>query len=161
MTHTRPSQQPAPYPDDISESEILNWANSILESRFHRSHYLSNPGVTKDYLRSTLADKKREVFAVVFLDNQHAVIGLEVLFYGTIDGASVYPREIVKAALDYNAAAVILAHNHPSGMAEPSTADHRITERIVDALNTVDIRVLDHLIIGGNTSVSFAERGLI
>ncbi len=161
MTTARSSQHPIPYPKDIPESDILDWANRILESRFQRSHYLNNPGLTKDYLHSTLADKKREVFAVVFLDNQHAVIGLEILFYGTIDGASVYPREIVKAALDYNAAAVILAHNHPSGMAEPSTADHRITERIVDALKTVDIRVLDHLIIGGNTSVSFAERGLI
>lgn len=161
MTHSTPSQSSAPYPAGVSESDILDWANRILESRFQRSDYLCNPGVTKDYLRSTLAHKKREVFAVVFLDNQHAVIGLEILFYGTIDGASVYPREIVKAALDHNAAAVILAHNHPSGMAEPSAADHRITERIVDALKTVDIRVLDHVIIGGNTSVSFAERGLI
>jgi DNA repair protein RadC len=162
MTPTTPQpNQSTPYPKGISESEILDWANRILENRFQRSHYLSNPGVTREYLRSTLAHEKREVFALVFLDNQHAVMGLEILFYGTIDGASVYPREVVKAALDYNAAAVILAHNHPSGMAEPSAADQRITERIIEALNTVDIRVLDHLIIGGTNSVSFAERGLI
>jgi len=148
-------------PPDLSEEQVLIWANSILENRFQRSHYLTNPEVTRDYLHSTLADKDREVFALVFLDNQHAVIGLEILFYGTIDGASVYPREVVKAALDRNAAAVILAHNHPSGIAEPSNADQRITERLVNALKTVDIRVLDHLIIGGTNSVSLAERGLL
>jgi len=158
--HLMPSRT-VDMPPDLSEEQVLTWANRILESRFQRSHYLSNPGVTKDYLRSTLANKEREVFALVFLDNQHAVIGLEILFYGTIDGASVYPREVVKAALDYNAAAVILAHNHPSGIAEPSSADERITERLVEALKTVDIRVLDHLIIGGTNSVSLAERGLL
>jgi DNA repair protein RadC len=161
MTLTTSTNQTTPYPEGISESEILDWANAILENRFQRSHYLTNPGVTKDYLRSTLAHKKREVFAMVFLDNQHAVIGLEVLFYGTIDSASVYPREVVKAALDYNAAAVILAHNHPSGSAEPSCADHHITKRLSAALKTVDIRVLDHLIIGGTNSTSLAERGLL
>lgn len=148
-------------PTDISEEQVLTWANRILENRFQRSHYLTNPSATRDYLRSTLAGKKQEVFALVFLDNQHAVIDLEILFYGTIDGASVYPREVVKAALDCNAAAVILAHNHPSGIAEPSNEDRRITERLIESLKTVDIRVLDHLVIGGASSVSFAERGLI
>ncbi len=155
------SQYAEHCPTNLSEEQVLTWANRILESRFQRSHYLTNPSATRDYLRSTLAEKKQEVFALVFLDNQHAVIDLEILFYGTIDGASVYPREVVKAALDCNAAAVILAHNHPSGIAEPSNEDRRITERLIESLKTVDIRVLDHLVIGGASSVSFAERGLI
>ncbi|MEZ8076857.1 DNA repair protein RadC, partial [Vibrio sp. FF112] len=103
---------------------------------------------------------EREVFAVMFLDNQHHLISFEELFFGTIDSASVYPREVVKAALKTNAAAVIFAHNHPSGDATPSQADKRITQRLKDALALVDIRVLDHIVIG-DSAVSFAERGLL
>ena len=110
---------------------------------------------------SRLRDKTREAFYVLFLDNQHRVIKGEVLFEGTIDSASVYPREVVKRALDHNAAALILAHNHPSGAAEPSQADRRITRRIGDALALVDIRVLDHFVVGDGEVVSFAERGWI
>lgn len=150
-----------PYPEGISESEILNWANTILESRFKRSNYLNSPDITREYLSTWLAQSERERFALILLDNQNGVIHCEVLFEGTIDGAAVYPREIVKTALAHNAAAVVLAHNHPSGWPEPSMADRRITERIVKALETVDIRVLDHLVIGSSYTVSFAERGLI
>ena len=102
-----------------------------------------------------------EVFACLFLDNQHVLIGYEELFRGTIDGANVYPREIVKRSLAVNAAAVIFAHNHPSGVAEPSQADQRLTQRLRAALGTVDIRVLDHFVIGDGDTLSFAERGLL
>ena len=98
---------------------------------------------------------------MIFLDNQHAVIGFEVLFQGTIDGAAIYPREIVKATLEHKAAVVILSHNHPSGTSEPSEADKRITNRIIDSLNAIDVKVLDHLIVGGTSITSFAERGLL
>lgn len=152
---------PAQPPKGISETEILNWANSILEARFKRSNYLTSPEVTREYLNTWLAQGERERFALILLDNQHGVIHCEVLFEGTIDGAAVYPREIVKTALSHNASAVVLAHNHPSGWPEPSQADKRITDRIVKALETVDIRVLDHLVIGSSYTVSFAERGLI
>ncbi len=104
-----------------------------------------------------MSEKLQEVFAIVFLDNRHRVIAYEELFYGTIDGASVHPREIVRKALEHNAAAVILAHNHPSGIAEPSTADERLTSRVREALGLIDVRVLDHIIVGGDTTYSFAE----
>jgi len=155
---------PAPYTepaDNLSEEQILNRAQSILFKRFERSCYLTSPESTRRYLTTHFADKTREVFSLIFLDTQHGVLGIEDLFTGTIDSASVYPREIVKAALSYDAAAVILAHNHPCGTAEPSTAHQHITTRIKTALETIDIRVLDHLVIGGTVTVSFAERGLL
>lgn len=122
---------------------------------------LTSPDLVRKYLQSILQVEEREVFGVLYLDNQHAVIQYEVLFYGTIDGASVYPREVVKSSLGVNAAAVIFYHNHPSGTPEPSQADKRITERLRDALAMVDIRVLDHVVVGAGESVSFAERGLL
>ena len=122
---------------------------------------LANPKATRDYLAVHYAGMEREVFGVLFLDNRHRVICHDQVFFGTIDGASVHPREVVKLALARNAAAVILAHNHPSGVAEPSQADELITARIRDALALVDIRVLDHLVVGGTTVTSLAERGLI
>lgn len=151
----------APSHKGISEPQILLWAESILEERFRRSNYITSPNHTRDYLRFTLTDKEREVFGMIFLDSQHGIIDFEILFHGTIDSAAVYPREVVKAALKHNAAAVILAHNHPSGSPEPSSADKRITNQIITALKTVDIRVLDHLIVGGAQSISFAECGLL
>ena len=132
-----------------------------MKIKFQRSHYLTNPELTREYLRLLFANKSRECFGLVFLDNQHGVLGFEVLFEGTIDGASVYPREVVSAVLARNAAAVILTHNHPSGCSDPSHADKVITERIVSALKLIDVRVLDHLVIGGTDVSSFAERGLI
>jgi len=140
--------------------EILAAARSILARRVRRGAAISNPRHTRDYLRLHLAPHDHEIFAILFLDNRHRVIEFVPLFRGTVD-ASVYPREVVKEALRRNAAAVILAHNHPSGVAEPSQADELITTRIRDALALVDIRVLDHLVVTGDAIVSFAERGLL
>lgn len=141
--------------------EILEAARAILARQVRRGTALSNPRTTRDFLKLRLAGHDHEVFAVLFLDNRHRVIEFVPLFRGTIDGASVYPREVVKEALRRNAAAVILAHNHPSGVAEPSHADELITGRIRDALSLVDIRVLDHFVVTGDAIVSFSERGLL
>ena len=122
---------------------------------------LTSPEQTKLFLTDLLRDKPREEFTVIFLDSQHRVLSCESLFFGTIDCASVYPREVVKRSLEMNAAAIILAHNHPSGVAEPSQSDRRITRKIVDAMGLVDIRVLDHFVVGDGEFVSFAERGWI
>ncbi len=122
---------------------------------------LAGPGATREFLVARLRDLEHEVFCCLYLDNRHRLIEFEQLFRGTIDGASVYPREVVKQALQWNSAAVIIAHNHPSGVAEPSLADERITLRIREALALVDIRLLDHIIVGDGTSVSLAERGCL
>lgn len=122
---------------------------------------LSSPRQTRHFLQHHLGGQKREVFTCLFLDNQHRILRCEDLFYGTLDGAAVYPREVAVRALQYHAAAVILAHNHPSGIAEPSQADRRITERLQSALGLLDIRVLDHVIVGRGQSYSFAESGLL
>ncbi|MGR5353066.1 RadC family protein [Vibrio sp. DNB22_19_2] len=140
---------------------VLEMAQRYLVETLKRGDALTNPEQTKLYLSSILRDRQREAFYILFLDNQHRVIKDEILFEGTLDTASVYPREVVKRALHHNAAALILAHNHPSGVAEPSQADRRITRRLIDALALVDIRVLDHFVIGDGESVSFAERGWI
>ncbi|MEF8834479.1 MAG: DNA repair protein RadC [Halofilum sp. (in: g-proteobacteria)] len=139
----------------------LEMGRRHLDEELLRGEALTSTLATRRYLAARLRDRPYEVFACLFLDNRHRVIAFEELFRGTIDGASVYPREVVKAALGHNAAAVILTHNHPSGVAEPSGADRRLTERLRDALGLVDIRILDHLIIGDGDPVSFAERGLI
>lgn len=141
-------------------------AGIALSERFllhdlDRGETLLDPAKTRRFLKSRLRGYQQEVFACLFLDNQHRVIKFEELFQGTIDGASVYPREVVKKALALNAAAVILAHNHPSGLAEPSQADLRITEKIKSALLLVDIRVLDHMIVGDGEVLSFAESGIL
>jgi DNA repair protein RadC len=120
---------------------------------------LTSPDAARDYLKSRLAGYPHEVFACLFLDNRHRLIEYEELFRGTIDGASVHPREVVRRALRANAAAVIFAHNHPSGVAEPSQSDLRITQRLKDALSLVDVRVLDHVIIGDGPGTYLAERG--
>ena len=122
---------------------------------------LESPAATRNFLVAQLRDLPYEVFCCLFLDNRHRLIAFQELFRGTIDGASVHPREVVREALCRNAAAVILAHNHPSGVAEPSQADELITLRLREALALVDIRVLDHLIVGDSRCVSFAERGLL
>jgi DNA repair protein RadC len=148
-------------PEPASAEAILEAARAILASRVRRGRALSNPRNTRDYLRLQLAERDHEVFAVLFLDNRHRVIEFVPLFRGTIDGASVHPREVVKEALARNAAAVILAHNHPSGVAEPSQADELITQRLREALGLIDVRVLDHFVVTGDVIVSFAERGLL
>ena len=122
---------------------------------------LTSSQATRDYLRAKFRDCQSEIFSCLFFNNQHHVVKLEELFRGTIDGAAVYPREVVKRCLHHNAAAVILAHNHPSGIAEPSQADIAITNKLRIALETIDVRVLDHLVIGNSLVVSFAERGLL
>lgn len=119
------------------------------------------PEATRAFLTAQLRDKPYEVFCCLHLDNRHRLIAFEELFRGTIDGASVHPREVVRQALAHNAAAVILAHNHPSGVAEPSQADELITQRLKEALALIDIRVLDHLIVGDSRCLSFAEQGLL
>ncbi len=139
----------------------LELGKRYLESSLKREPALSSPKDTRNYLKARLRAYQHEVFACLFLDNRHRVICFEELFSGTIDGASVHPREVVKRALFHNAAALILAHNHPSGVAEPSRADQNITQRLKEALALVDIRILDHFVIGDSEPVSFAERGLI
>lgn len=140
---------------------VLEMSQRYLCETLQRGDSLNSPEQTKHYLMSVLRDRHREAFYVLFLDNQNRVIADEIMFEGTIDAASVYPREVVKRALHHNAAALILAHNHPSGVAEPSQADRRITRRLSDALGLVDIRVLDHFVVGDGEVVSFAERGWI
>jgi len=145
----------------LDEDYILLQAKAIVRKRFQRSDFLTSPDATRDFLTVTLANEPRELFGLILLDTQHCVLKFEALFTGTIDGASVYPREIVKCVLDANAAAVILTHNHPSGHREPSQADRNITQRIKQALDTVEVRVLDHLLVAGPAIVSFAELGLL
>ena len=140
---------------------VLEMTQRYLAETLSRGDALTSPSQTKLYLSSILRDRQREAFYILFLDNQNRVIKGEVMFEGTIDAASVYPREVVKRALHHNAAALILAHNHPSGVAEPSQADRRITRRLTDALALVDIRILDHFVVGDGEVISFAERGWI
>lgn len=150
-------------PDEI---QLIRKAKSII-LRYARNSCRAfiDPAVVKDYLLCANAVNEastgREQFRALFVDSQHRLIKDEILFEGTIDAAPVYPRVVVKSALDCNAAAVILAHNHPSGLAEPSQADRNITKRLKEALEMVDIRVLDHFVIGGDSIVSFAERGIL
>lgn len=140
---------------------VLEMSRRYLRESLERGDALTTPEATRDYLKSQLYCHPYEVFACLFLDNRHRVIEYEELFRGTIDGSSVHPREVVRRALHHNAAAVILAHNHPSGASEPSAADRHITQRLKDALALVDIRVLDHFIIGDGQPRSFAEMGLL
>ncbi len=149
---------PAKY---VQLQAALELGRRHLNETLKRGDALSNPGDTRNYLTAQLRDRPHEVFACLFLDTRHRVIAFEELFRGTIDGASVHPREIVKRALAHNAAALILAHNHPSGVAEPSQSDLRLTERLRDALRLVDIRVIDHIVIGDGQTASFAELGLL
>lgn len=139
---------------------VLEMAKRHLFENIQRGDVLSNPDETRRYLLAQLQAYPHEVFACLFLDNRNRVIAFEKMFFGTIDGASVYPREVVRMALKHNAAAVIFAHNHPSGVSEPSRADEQITKLLKAALDLVDIRVLDHMVIGDEV-VSFAERGLL
>lgn len=139
---------------------VLEMAKRHLFENIQRGDVLCSPDETRHYLSAQLQAYPHEVFACLFLDSRNRVIAFEKMFYGTIDGASVYPREVVRMALKHNAAAVIFAHNHPSGVAEPSRADEQITKRLKAALDLVDIRVLDHMVIGDEV-VSFAERGLL
>lgn len=140
---------------------VLELARRHFQELMLTGPALLNPQATRDFLRLKLRDLSHEVFCCLYLDNRHRVLAFEELFRGTVDGANVHPREVVKRALTHNAAALILAHNHPSGIAEPSQADKLITRRLKDALGLVDIRVLDHLVVGDSHCASFAELGLL
>ena len=157
LTRT-PGIGPAKY---VQFKAAVELTERYLLASIERGNAISDPGATRRYLKSKLRGYDREVFACLYLDNQHRLIQYEELFFGTIDGASVHPREVVKKVLQHNAAAVIFAHNHPSGLAEPSQADQRITDRLKAALLLVDVRVLDHMIVGDADVLSFAERGLL
>ena len=141
------------------DAEILEQAEAILRRRFERLGTMSQPSDASNWLRARLAARDSETFCVVLMDNRHRVLAFEELFQGTIDGASVYPREVVRACLHHNAAAVIFAHNHPSGNSEPSPADVAITRTLKQALDLIGVRVLDHLVIG-ETVTSLSQRGL-
>ena len=146
----------------VNADEIISAAKLIIANRLKRkTGAMCSPTAMKDFLIMHYSDKGSESFCVIFMDNQHRIIDIEELFHGTIDGASVYPREVVKRSLEKNAAAVSFCHNHPSGKADESEADKFITNRLKDALKVVDIRVLDHFIIAGSETKSFAECGLI
>ncbi|KPZ56919.1 JAB domain-containing protein [Pseudoalteromonas sp. S3776] len=140
---------------------VLELSQRYMQERCQRDAVFNSPNAVYEYLTLQMRGLQQEVFMVLYLDSQNRLVKDEILFYGTINSASVYPREVLKAALKNNAAAIILAHNHPSGIAEPSQADKLITQKLQQALQLVDINVLDHIIVGGETCVSFAQRGLI
>ncbi len=148
---------PAPI---ISAAKEL-FVRALEEDISIHSTSFNSPNVVKDYLRLVLGGRQQEVFMVLFLDAQHRLIASEEMFHGTLTQTSVYPREVVKRALIHNAAAVMLSHNHPSGMSEPSSSDRMLTDALKQALGLVDVRVLDHIVIGEQEALSFAERGLI
>ncbi len=141
--------------------EVLQRARQILSRRVRRGAAMSSPGAVKDYLRLAIGTLEHEMFAILFLDAQHRLLAMKEMFRGTVSQTSVYPREVVKEALVLNAAAIVLAHNHPSGCAEPSRADEFLTQTLKAALALVDVRVLDHLVVTVAEVVSFAERGLL
>ena len=140
---------------------VMELARRHLGEQLQREHVFSSPALVGEFLLSQLRDCQQEIFAVLFLDTQHRLIAWEKLFFGTVDSASIHPREVVKQALHHNASAVIFSHNHPSGVAEPSESDQMMNRRLIEALRLVDIRVLDHVIVGGGYTVSMAERGLL
>jgi len=142
-------------------SAVVELARRALAGELRAGNALASPQAVRDYLRLSLGGRPHEVFVALYLDAQHRVLAVDELFRGTLTQTSVYPREVVKAALAANAAAVIFAHNHPSGVAEPSQADELLTRNLKDALGLVDVKVLDHFIVAGNRTLSFAERGLL
>lgn len=147
--------------DAVTEGELLQIAKRFAKRKLARGRKITQPALAFEYLQLLMQDYEHEVFSALFLDNRHRVIRFEELFRGTIDSASVYPREVVKQALACNAAAVILVHNHPSGDPAPSDADRRITQRLKEALGLVDIRVIDHVVVASEGCVSFAELGYL
>jgi len=145
----------------VSAEDIVTMARQLLNRRFAKGHAITSPEAFRDFLQLKLADREQEVFGCLFLDNRHRILAFEELFQGTLDAAIVYPREVAKRALSLNAKALILVHNHPSGVTEPSDADRAITHRIRQALDLLDVRVLDHFIVGEGPAYSFAEHGLL
>ena len=161
----RPPRSLRASDEQNAEEYILGQARDILMRRMggerQTAASVSSPGAVRDYLRLTLGACEQEEFWCLWLDAQHRVIAAQRMFSGTLTQTSVYPREIVKAALGHNCAAAIFAHNHPSGVAEPSRADERLTSTLKQALSLVDCKTLDHFVVGGNETTSFAERGLL
>lgn len=153
-------EQPGTYlvTDLVNEDDLLNIANQIARQKLAKGVAITDKHLAQQALQTLLQSREHEVFAMLFLDNQHRILAYEELFRGTLSSASVYPREVVKRALALNAAALMLVHNHPSGHPEPSRADIEITQRLQSALALVDIRTLDHLVVGGEGIVSLAER---
>lgn len=146
----------------LTDDDILRVAEGILEQKLMRSgEALTDPAASARYLKMKLAGYPYEVFGCLFLDNRHRVLAFEELFRGSIDGCSVHPREVIRRCLHHNAAAVIFSHNHPSGVSEPSTADRAITQRLKEALDYIDVRVLDHLVVGAGEPTSLALRGWV
>ena len=155
-------QQPGLGPAKSSQLlAVLELSRRYLDESLARGKPLESPDMTERYLKSALRDHPHEVFAGLFLDTRHRVIAYEELFHGTIDGATVYPRVVAEKALGHGAAAVIVAHNHPSGVSEPSLADQAITRRLKEALGLLDIRLLDHFVVGDGSPVSMASRGML
>lgn len=151
-------------PSDLNTMEkqsVVTLAMKVLAVKHRAGRVLSSPEETRSYLRLRLAEQKNEVFGCLFLNNRHRILDLRELFQGTIDGASIHPRVVVQQALELNAAAIVLWHNHPSGVAEPSHADEIITRRLKETLALVDVRVIDHFVVSAGESISFAERGLL
>jgi DNA repair protein RadC len=147
---------------EASSQDVLDRAAALMAQRFRTgAPVLDSPDRTRQYLRHQIGALPYEVFGILLLDNRHRLIRSEILFRGTIDGASVHPREVVRVVLESNAAAIVAFHNHPSGQASPSHADELVTRRLREALQLIDVRVLDHLIIGDNQGYSFAETGLL
>lgn len=147
-----------------SPAELIGTALRVMESQAAEKHgceSFTTPDFAKQYFSLRLCRYECEYFSAAFLNNQNKLIACEELFRGTIDGASVYPREVVKSVLQYNAAAIVIAHNHPSGVCENSHADWAITQRLQQALALIDVRILDHIIVGGSDALSFAEKGLL
>ena len=145
----------------MTQDQTIKRALAILKERIRHGDALASPAAVRDYLRLLLHDREHEVFLCVFLDSQNRVLACDELFRGTLAQTAVYPREVVKAALAHNAAAVIFTHNHPSGVGEPSRADELLTQALKQALALVDIRTLDHFVVAGGQLTSFAERGLL
>ena len=144
---------------DVTGAQLLHLAKMIARRKLRKGNKLTDPTSVHRCLQTLMLDYPHEVFGILLLDNRHKLIAFDELFRGTIDGAAVYPREVIKHAIQQDAAAVILVHNHPSGDPEPSEADKRLTRRLKEALGLVDIRVLDHVVVGYDGYTSFAERG--
>ena len=158
------STQPAESTFDVSglsSNAVIHMALNILSARHNTGEILTNPKDTANYLRLKLSEYKNEVFCALFLNTRHKIIAFEQLFQGTVDGAAVYPRVVAQRAMQHNASAVIFAHNHPSGVSEPSSADTHITQQLVETLKLIDVRVLDHFVVANGGTTSFAERGFL
>ncbi len=147
--------------NETEQTALIDLALELLVSRHQPGETLDSPDNTRKFIRLLLSEVKNEIFGTIFLDNKHRVICHENIFFGTVDSASVFPRVVVQRAMEHNAVAVIFYHNHPSGNPEPSQSDQAITKRLKDSLALIDVRVLDHIVVGSESDISFAERGLL